>query len=143
MCKNSSWRTIFYVAIGQFAISIISLFICYHPPTFEQLHHKYTKIELLKETDVVGSLLWMAGVLMFVLGISWGGGYFAWSSATVISLVVIGAVLFVLMFVWGKMHDSQRYAMYAAVLTLIQCDTRSSERRCSRLVLCYRSHVSS
>lgn len=123
MCKNSSWRTIFYVAIAQFALSIISLFICYHPPTFEQLHHKYTKSELLKETDVVGSLLWMAGVLMFVLGISWGGGYFAWSSATVLSLVVIGAVLFVLMFVWGEMHCLQNRANH--MLTLIQCDTPS------------------
>jgi hypothetical protein len=40
------------------------------------------------------------GLLLFLMGLSWGGSLHPWGSAHVISTVVIGFLLLVAFFVW-------------------------------------------
>ena len=55
-------------------IAAILMYICYHPPTFEMLHERKSKKQLLKDWDYVGMVLWATGWTLFLLGLSWGGG---------------------------------------------------------------------
>lgn len=54
-------------------VAIILLFFCYHPPNFELLHEHKSKREQLKELDYPGMFLWTAGLVIFLMGISWVG----------------------------------------------------------------------
>lgn len=44
----------------------------------------------VKEFDYVGLFLFTGGLLVFLMGLSWGGSLYPWKSAAVISCIVIG-----------------------------------------------------
>jgi hypothetical protein len=48
----------------------------YFPPTFEMKFNDRTKMQQLKEFDYIGTLLFIAGFLLFLLGLSWGGAVY-------------------------------------------------------------------
>ena len=50
--------------------------------------------------DIVGVILFTAGLLVLLLGISWGGSIYPWKSARVIGFIVGGAALLVILVVW-------------------------------------------
>ncbi len=63
----------------------------YFPPTFDEKYaHKKTKLRVIQDFDFVGFVLLVGGLLIFLMGISWGGSYYAWKSAHVIATIVIG-----------------------------------------------------
>jgi hypothetical protein len=65
--------------------------IFYHPPTYTQLHvHGKSKFQQFKELDFGGLFLFLAGIVLFIIGLSWGGTTYAWSSVQVICTIVIG-----------------------------------------------------
>ena len=46
----------------------------YHPPDFYELHNRRrTKWQEIQELDYVGIFLYTAGLLIFLMGLSWGG----------------------------------------------------------------------
>lgn len=54
-------------------ISLALMVAFYHPPTFRQLHgNERTRMEEVKRIDWVGMFLLVAGLVLFLLGISWG-----------------------------------------------------------------------
>ncbi|KAK2043428.1 fungal trichothecene efflux pump [Colletotrichum somersetense] len=102
---NLSWRWCFYINIIVVGLAIVLLFLFYHPPTFDLLHDRKTKRELLKELDYVGIFLWTAGLTLLLMGVSWGGVMFPWDSAATISTLVIGAALLAALFFWEAFAD--------------------------------------
>lgn len=63
----------------------------YHPPTYDQLHvHGKSKWQQFKELDFGGLFLFLAGIVLFIIGLSWGGSTYPWASAPVICTIVIG-----------------------------------------------------
>jgi hypothetical protein len=59
-------------------------FLFYHPPSYTQLHgKKSSKLAELKKVDWIGVCLLIAGLTLFLVGISWGGPAQPWSSPTV------------------------------------------------------------
>lgn len=93
---NLGWRYCFYLAIICNGIAIILLFFCYHPPTFRMLHMEgKTKLQQFKELDFAGVVLMTAGIVLLLLGISWGGVDYPWSSARPIATIVLGALLLI------------------------------------------------
>lgn len=63
----------------------------YYPPTFDDKYqHKKTKRQVLADFDYIGLILLVGGLVIFLMGISWGGSYYAWKSVHVITTVVIG-----------------------------------------------------
>jgi len=68
-------------------------FFFYHPPSYTQLHgKKSSKIAELKKVDWTGVTLLVAGLALFLLGISWGGPAEPWSSPRILGLLLSGAV---------------------------------------------------
>lgn len=68
-------------------------FFFYHPPSYTQLHgKKSSKRDELKKVDYIGMLLLIAGLALFLLGISWGGPAQPWSSPKILVLLICGAI---------------------------------------------------
>lgn len=55
---------------------------------------------MLKHFDWVGLVLWAGSALVFLMGLSWGGGLYPWKSAYVIGTLLGGAVGTVLFALW-------------------------------------------
>jgi MFS family permease len=97
---NLGWRWCFYINIIDMGLAVILLFFCYHPPSFNLLHERKTKREMTRQLDYLGMALWVAGLTIFLLGISWGGVIYPWKSAAVISCIIIGICLLVALGLW-------------------------------------------
>lgn len=63
----------------------------YFPPSFDEKYaHKKTKRQVIEDFDFIGLILFVGGLLIFLMGISWGGSYYPWKSAHAIATIVIG-----------------------------------------------------
>lgn len=67
------WRGIYYLLIALNAVSTMAFFLCYRPPTFTMKHGASRKLEFIKNFDYVGTLMLTLGLLLFLMGLSWGG----------------------------------------------------------------------
>lgn len=63
----------FWLMVAVNAVSGILYFFFYHPPTFEIKFTSRTKMQQLKNFDYIGTFLFAAGLLLFMMGLSWGG----------------------------------------------------------------------
>lgn len=76
----------------------------YHPPTYSQLHVQgKTKGQQMKELDYGGIFLFTAGMVLFLIGLSWGGTVYPWVSAEVLCTLLIGIVCFIALGFYGTL----------------------------------------
>lgn len=97
----AGWRWSFYIGIILNFLALVLYYFLYHPPSFEQLHVGKTRMQQTKELDFVGIFLFIAGCVLFLIGLSWGGGTYPWSSAQVLCPLLIGIVTVIVFFVYG------------------------------------------
>ncbi|OSS49741.1 hypothetical protein B5807_05918 [Epicoccum nigrum] len=85
--ERLSWRWCFWINLpfDGLAFIIILFFLDIHTP-------KTPILQGLKAVDWLGSLTMVAGVIMFLLGLEWGGITYPWDSATVLCLLIFGVV---------------------------------------------------
>ncbi|KOS19835.1 putative HC-toxin efflux carrier [Escovopsis weberi] len=96
--ENVSWRWCFYInlPIGAFTIAIVVLVV--------RLKHNTTEARPLsikdrvKQLDLIGTVIFIPGLVMLLIGLQWGGTKFPWSNSKVIGLIV-GAGLVIILFV--------------------------------------------
>lgn len=103
-----TWRAIFWLLTAINATSMALFFFFYHPPTFEDKQHTLSKGQILKKFDYIGTVLYSAGLVLFLLGLSWGGSLYPWADARVISLIVVGfcaLVAFVVWEIWAPLSE--------------------------------------
>lgn len=85
---------------------VIQIFL-YHPPSFHQLHgKKRSTLQEFKRIDHFGVLLLVAGLTLFLLGISWGGNPRPWTSALILSLIIVGGVTLIAFVFWEAFTPS-------------------------------------
>lgn len=126
------WRWCFYINIIDVGLAIIFLTIFYHPPTFDLLHERKTKRQLLKELDYLGIFLWTAGLTIFLMGVSWGGKQYPWKSAATTSTIVIGIALLIALFVWEAYANLKypaipvKFFRNRGFMSLVTCATVAS-----------------
>ncbi|KAF2025805.1 putative siderophore iron transporter [Setomelanomma holmii] len=87
-----SWRWNYHLNLITQAIAVVLFFFCYHPPSYAQLHEGKSITKQLVELDFGGITLFVGGLVSLVLGLSWGGGLYHWSSPSVIAPLVVGFV---------------------------------------------------
>ncbi|CAK7233758.1 hypothetical protein SCUCBS95973_008704 [Sporothrix curviconia] len=87
---EQGWRWAYYLLIiaNVTAAALYSLF--YFPPNFHQKHGTDSVMQWVKNYDYIGMFLYLAGLLLFILGLSWGGSIYPWKSAGVIAPIIIG-----------------------------------------------------
>lgn len=84
-------------------LSCVCYLIFYHPPDFDGLHgQRRSRWQEVKDLDIGGIFLYSAGLLLFLMGLSWGGSLYPWKSAHVIATIVIGFVLYVAFVFYGE-----------------------------------------
>lgn len=100
---QQGWRWSYYIGIILNAITLVLYQFLYHPPSFGQLHVGKSRWQQTKELDWVGIFLFIAGCILFLVGLSWGGTSYSWQSAEVLCTLLIGIATIVVFFVYGTL----------------------------------------
>jgi predicted membrane channel-forming protein YqfA (hemolysin III family) len=80
-------------------VTAILYAIFYFPPTFHHKHGSDKVISWLKNFDYVGLILYIAGLVLFILGLSSGGdSLYPWKSGKTISFIIVGFLCLVGLF---------------------------------------------
>jgi MFS family permease len=99
----AGWRWSYYLDIIVAGLAVILFFFFYHPPNFRLLHKNRSKWEQLQRMDFVGFILFTGGLLIFIMGLSWGSGNYPWKSAHVIATIVVGFAALVVFVLYGPL----------------------------------------
>ncbi|KAL6252689.1 hypothetical protein RBB50_000408 [Rhinocladiella similis] len=95
-----TWRYCCLFAGAWALIGLVGVLFFYFPPPREN-SRGLTKRQVISEIDFMGGFLSIAGVSIFVAGLSWGGYQYPWKSAHVLGPMIIGALLLFVAFpVW-------------------------------------------
>jgi EmrB/QacA subfamily drug resistance transporter len=86
-----SWRWIFYVNVPIGAVAVAVVVFGLHLPRMRTRHR----------IDYLGAALLAAGVAALILLTTWGGNRYAWGSATIVGLGLLGVALLAA-FVWQE-----------------------------------------
>ncbi|KAG8161826.1 hypothetical protein KVR01_008813 [Diaporthe batatas] len=87
----SRWRWNYYMGDILGFISLVLYWFFYHPPSYDQLHvHGKTRWQMTRDLDFVGIFLYVAGCVLFLVGLSWGGSVYPWVSAEVLCTLLVG-----------------------------------------------------
>jgi hypothetical protein len=86
------------IIVNALSCALYSFF--YHPPTFNMKYKNRSKMQVFKDFDFIGCLLFTAGLLLFVMGLSWGGALYAWKSGHVVGTILVGGLCLVAFFLW-------------------------------------------
>ena len=99
---SAGWRGIYYMFIGINVAAASCFYFFYYPPTFALKHSrdKLTRKQVLADFDYVGLVVFTGGLLVFLLGLSWGGTLHAWNSSWTIATIVVGGVAVVAFGLW-------------------------------------------
>lgn len=97
---NANWRWCYYLMIIFDALAFLAYFFFYHPPTFDMKHRNARRREFIRNFDYIGTILFSGGMVVFLLGLSWGGNVYPWASPAVISTCVIGGIALIAFTVW-------------------------------------------
>ncbi|KAF2681419.1 siderophore iron transporter [Lentithecium fluviatile CBS 122367] len=102
---NAGWRWVYYLLIILNGMTTLLYAAFYFPPTFHQKHGRDTVMQWLKNFDYVGLLLYTAGLVLFILGLSSGGSLYPWTDAKVSAPLVVGFLCLVGLFVYETYVD--------------------------------------
>ncbi|KIW17684.1 hypothetical protein PV08_04879 [Exophiala spinifera] len=106
LCRSAAgWRAVYYLLAAVTATAQVLFLFCYHPPKFNQLHTRHSKMHFIKSFDYVGLLLFCAGGVLFLMGVSWPEISLAWHSAKVIATLTVGGVTFITFVLWEYYAD--------------------------------------
>jgi hypothetical protein len=61
-----------------------------------------TLAQKLKQTDWIGALIFVSGMVSFLVGLSWGGIQHPWNSAATLAPIVAGLFALVIFFWWQR-----------------------------------------
>lgn len=100
------WQGMYYLGIAIHGASFVLWVLCYHPPRFEHLHRGRSKMDELRDMDFGGIFLFIAGAVLFLLGLSWGGQQYPWKSANVLATLIIGFFTLVAFVLYGMSQVS-------------------------------------
>ncbi|KAJ7065624.1 iron permease [Mycena amicta] len=85
---GKAWRWLFWLNLPLCGMSFILVALCLHVKTPEG-----TLRSKLAQVDWIGNIIVVLGSGLVIIGITWGGVRYAWSSAHVLATLIIGLVL--------------------------------------------------
>jgi EmrB/QacA subfamily drug resistance transporter len=114
LATNASWRWCFYINLPIGGVAFALLLFGFHPPKPSgSIRQKLAKI------DYIGTFLVVSGLVLVLLGLTFGGIDFPWKSAAVICCFVFGGILLIL-FVYYNFKISKEPLIIKEVITIPQ-----------------------
>lgn len=90
LVKVTTWRWLFYINLPFCAIALVII-----PFVLRYKRPESTVQDKLNSIDWVGSAMFIIGMTTFLLGITWGGSQYSWTSAATLVPIILGlAVVF-------------------------------------------------
>jgi hypothetical protein len=78
MAATGNWRWVFWLCFILDSISLILVVFFYRPIDQYIKEEGKTRWDQVKELDFVGFFLFTSGMVLFLLGISFGGSKYPW-----------------------------------------------------------------
>lgn len=101
--SSVGWRGVYWLLLGINGLALACWVLFYFPPTFDKKHRhdeNASKAYWVKNFDYVGTFLFAAGIVLFLMGLSWGGSVYPWVSAPTLSAIFIGFALLIVFALW-------------------------------------------
>lgn len=90
--QQVSWRWCFYINLPIGGVAVLTMFL-FRTPEHAKNHSKISGKEVLLAFDLPGLTILLGSLVCFFLALTWGGVRDVWSSATMIALLVLWALL--------------------------------------------------
>lgn len=114
LATHVSWRWCFYINLPIGGVAFVLLVWGFQPPKpTGNLRQKLARI------DYIGTFLLVAGLVLVLLGLTFGGIDFPWRSAAVICCFVLGGVI-LLIFIYYNFMVSKKPIIIKEVITIPQ-----------------------
>lgn len=104
LVQNSTWRWCFYINLPFCCIGLVLVHFFVRFQT-----DRSSLRENLLRVDWIGGFLFISSLTSFLMGISWAGVQFPWSSFRTITPIVAGAVGVLLSLVWERYGARQPF----------------------------------
>ncbi|KAJ5818397.1 fungal trichothecene efflux pump [Penicillium riverlandense] len=105
LIAQANWRYCACLIAIWNLLTAVTLAIFYNPPPRVNAGGLSRK-EMLRRIDFLGGFLMIAGIVVFLVGLNWGGQTYPWRSSAVISCLSLGAILVVVFLLyetfWAK-----------------------------------------
>ncbi|KAJ5585641.1 hypothetical protein N7450_005428 [Penicillium hetheringtonii] len=88
--SHTGWRNFYWLEMGLWGLTAICLFFGYKPPKRHTDFDHLSLTQKIARLDLPGFFLLTAGTTLLLSGLNLGGGLYAWSSAPVLSTIIIG-----------------------------------------------------
>lgn len=92
---TGNWRICYYIMIGFQVFNLVFVILFYHPPSYKDKQGDKNPWELAKKFDWLGLFMFIAGCTLFIIGLSWGGTLYPWTSAASLVPIILGALILV------------------------------------------------
>lgn len=109
-----SWRWCFYINLPIGGVAFAILFLSFNPPKPQG-----NVMEKLKTIDYIGTFLLTGGLVLGLLGLTFGGVDFPWDSAAVICCFTLGGILLII-FTYYNFWVSTKPILMKEVLSIPQ-----------------------
>ncbi|KAI9701139.1 MAG: hypothetical protein M1836_001808 [Candelina mexicana] len=94
IAAHAGWRYCGLLCGIWAALGLVMTVVFYFPPPRVN-SQGLSRSEILSQIDFIGGFLSITGMLLFMLGINWGGYQYSWRSAHVIVPLILGALLII------------------------------------------------
>ncbi|KAJ8097654.1 major facilitator superfamily domain-containing protein [Lipomyces tetrasporus] len=108
--SNVTWRWCFYINLPFGAMTILAVLVFFNPPP-----SRGSLKEKVKMIDYLGTFLLTSGLVLILLGLTFGGDQYAWNSAAVILCFVLGGVIITLFSIYNFRFSSKPLIPWAVV----------------------------
>ncbi|KAL4936877.1 hypothetical protein BDV06DRAFT_227461 [Aspergillus oleicola] len=107
---DDNWRYCFVISIPIAFVSHIVIYLLLHNElkqgTYSRRGSRLPSIlSALATIDIIGTILFIFGVGLIILGTAWGGSTYPWVSAQVLTPLIVGGVCFVSFFVYDYLLE--------------------------------------
>ncbi|KAK6002078.1 hypothetical protein QM012_001716 [Aureobasidium pullulans] len=122
--QKTTWRWLFYINLPFYAISLATV-----PFVIRYTRPKTTAREQLLSIDWMGIILSIASTTLFLVGISWGGTEYSWSSAATLCPLLIGlggvilTIIYEMNYQWAIWLGWMLFTLGMGVMIQLQPDT--------------------
>ncbi|KAL7284393.1 hypothetical protein ACG7TL_001683 [Trametes sanguinea] len=97
LAEKASWRWLFYMNLPIAGVAFILVFFFLRVKTPEgSMRAKLGRV------DWLGNAIIIAGSVLAVLGLTWGGAQYPWSSAKVLAPLIIGLITILAFFIYER-----------------------------------------